>query len=42
MLHSAFDQIDANDVHVQYDKLLDSVYPQPRSKPHLDAAEMRS
>jgi putative transposase len=38
MLHSVFDQIDADAVHAQYDKLLDSVQPLPEVHAHLDAA----
>jgi transposase-like protein len=38
MLHSVFDQIDADSVHAQYDKLLDSVQPLPEVHAHLDAA----
>jgi len=38
MLHSVFDQIDADAVHAQYDKLLDSVVALPEVHAHLDAA----
>ncbi len=38
MLHSVFDQIDADAVHAQYDKLLDSVKKLPDVHAHLDAA----
>jgi transposase-like protein len=38
MLHSVFDQIDADAVHAQYDKLLDSVRKLPDVHAHLDAA----
>lgn len=39
MLHSVFDQIDADAVHAQYDKLLDQVeHPLPAVHAHLDAA----
>ena len=39
MLHSVFDQIDADAVHAQYDKLLDQVeHPLPQVHAHLDAA----
>jgi len=38
MLHSVFDQIDAESVHAQYDKLLDSVQSLPEVHAHLDAA----
>ena len=39
MLHSVFDQIDADSVHAQYDKLLDSVQSLPEVHAHLDAAQ---
>jgi putative transposase len=39
MLHSVFDQIDADAVHAQYDKLLDSVQSLPEVHAHLDAAQ---
>lgn len=39
MLHSVFDQIDADAVHAQYDQLLDQVeHPLPEVHAHLDAA----
>jgi transposase-like protein len=39
MLHSVFDQIDADAVHTQYDKLLDQVQTTlPDVHTHLDAA----
>ena len=39
MLHSVFDQIDADAVHAQYDRLLDQVeHPLPEVHAHLDAA----
>src|SRR4051794_23056621 len=38
MLHSVFDQIDADAVHAQYDKLLDNVVQLPEVHDHLDAA----
>ena len=38
MLHSVFDQIDAEAVHAQYDKLLDNVEALPEVHDHLDAA----
>jgi putative transposase len=38
MLHSVFDQIDADAVHAQYDKLLDNVGKLPEVHAHLDAA----
>ncbi len=38
MLHSVFDQIDADAVHTQYDKLLDSVTRLPEVHARLDAA----
>ncbi|GAA4728594.1 hypothetical protein GCM10023350_09690 [Nocardioides endophyticus] len=39
MLHSVFDQIDADAVHAQYDKLLDRIETSlPEVHDHLDAA----
>jgi len=38
LLHSVFDQIDADAVHAQYDKLLDHVRGLPEVHDHLDAA----
>jgi len=38
MLHSVFDQIDADAVHAQFDKLLDNVENLPEVHAHLDAA----
>jgi transposase-like protein len=38
MLHSVFDQIDADAVHAQYDRLLDNVQTLPEVHAHLDAA----
>ena len=38
MLHSVFDQIDADAVHTQYDKLLDNVRKLPEVHAHLDTA----
>jgi putative transposase len=38
MLHSVFDQIDAEAVYAQYDKLLDNVTGLPEVHDHLDAA----
>ena len=39
MLHSVFDQIDADAVHAQYDRLLDQVeHPLPQVHAHLDTA----
>ena len=38
MLHSVFDQVDADAVHAQYDKLLDNVVNLPEVHAHLDAA----
>ena len=38
MLHSVFDQIDAEAVNAQYDKLLDNVEQLPEVHAHLDAA----
>ena len=41
MLHSVFDQIDADAVHAQYDKLLDQIEtPLPEVHDHLDAARV--
>jgi len=37
MLHSVFDQIDADAVHAQFDKLLDNVESLPEVHAHLDA-----
>ena len=36
MLHSVFDQIDADAVHAQYDKLLDNTTSLPEVHAHLD------
>ena len=38
MLHSVFEQVDAEAVHAQYDKLLDHVRGLPEVHDHLDAA----
>ena len=38
MPHSVFDQIDAESVHAQYDKLLDNVEQLPEVHAHLDTA----
>ena len=38
MLHSVFDQIDAESVHAQFEKLLDNVEQLPEVHAHLDAA----
>ena len=38
MLHSVFDQVDADAVHAQYDRLLDNVVKLPEVHAHLDAA----
>ena len=38
MLHSVFEQVDAEAVHAQYDKLLDHVRALPEVHDHLDTA----
>jgi putative transposase len=38
MLHSVFEQVDAEAVHAQYEKLLDHVRSLPEVQDHLDAA----